>query len=164
MDHARTFPAAANASAGPPYPGWSAQPKPGWSAQPKPGWSAQPKPGWSAQVYPGWSAPPPAPETRQDNALLTVGIALWSLTYLSLGLLACFWGIALIFWAAAGGPVGSYVLHALGAVLGAAALLAGLAFAPGIRRLSAAARLALLGALACPVPVALAAWTWSLLG
>lgn len=35
-----------------------------------------------------------------------------------------------------------------------------LAFAPGIRRLSAASRLLLVGALACPLPTGLAIRTW----
>ncbi|WP_327353689.1 hypothetical protein [Streptomyces sp. NBC_01304] len=118
--------------------------------------TAPPFPGWGA----GWQAPRPA-AGRREGALLGVGIALWGVTYVSLGLLTCAWGVVLIFWAAAGEPVGPYVLHTVGAALGAAVLLAALAFAPGIRKLSAAARLALLGALACPGPLVLALWTWS---
>ncbi|MDX3533684.1 hypothetical protein PV721_04750 [Streptomyces sp. MB09-01] len=98
------------------------------------------------------------PEERPVVAVLAA--LLWTVTSLSLAWLAGLFALAVVWGAAAGAPVGGLVLRVALITVGAAAALTALAFAPGIRRLAVAGRLLLLGALACPVPTALAVRSW----
>ncbi|GHI07059.1 hypothetical protein AQI88_21675 [Streptomyces cellostaticus] len=113
---------------------------------------------------------PPQPAPRQSRGEVTVGllaVLLWTLTLASLGWLTFLFGMVALWgladgmsWAEIRGSLLPYVLT----VVGAAAVLVALAFAPGIRRLKPLTRLLLLGLLACPVPTGFALWTWVRLG
>ncbi|MFK8909719.1 hypothetical protein [Streptomyces sp. YS-3] len=96
---------------------------------------------------------PPRPRPRPGQAVVIgLAAAVWGMTLASLALLTLVVGMAALWGAADGAPVRDFVLTYFGTVLGAAAALGALAFAPGVRRLAPASRLLLLGALACPVP------------
>lgn len=63
-------------------------------------------------------------------------------------------------WGAAeGADAGAFVLQYVAIVIGAAAALTALVFAPGIRCLSWARRLLLPGVVACPVATGFAFWS-----
>ncbi|MFD9521203.1 hypothetical protein [Streptomyces sp. NPDC059979] len=111
-----------------------------------------------AALYGPWQ--PTRPVAKERPVVTVLAALLWTATFLSLAWLASLFGIAVVWMAAAGGPVGGLVLRVALVVVGAAAGLTALAFAPGVRRLAPASRLLLLGALACPVPTALAIWSW----
>ncbi|MCX4539337.1 hypothetical protein [Streptomyces sp. NBC_01565] len=111
-----------------------------------------------ATLYGPWRPTPPSPKDRPVVAVLA-GL-LWAATVMSLVWLGGLFSIALVWGAAAGAPAVGLLVRVALIALGAAALLTALAFAPGIRRMSAASRMLLLGALACPAPTALAIWTW----
>ncbi|MER7109249.1 hypothetical protein [Streptomyces sp. NPDC000229] len=99
-----------------------------------------------------------APAPRGKTPYVVLAAVLWAVTALSLGLLGVM-ALILSVWAASVGvsPV-SYLLLAALVVVAAGGVLALLYQAPGMRRLSRSARMALLGALAFPVPSALALW------
>ncbi|PIM66587.1 hypothetical protein CTU88_42135 [Streptomyces sp. JV178] len=69
-------------------------------------------------------------------------------------------GMAALWGAAARAPMGGFLLDCLLGVAGAAAVLGVVAFAPGVRRMEVPHRMPLLGVIACPVPAALAVWSW----
>ncbi|AKN72470.1 hypothetical protein QR97_24280 [Streptomyces sp. PBH53] len=106
----------------------------------------------------------PAPRQRRGGTAVTfLAAALWLLTLASAGWLTFLVGMAAL-WGLADGmswtEVSDVVLPYALTVLGYAAALTALAFAPGIRRLTPPARLLLTGALACPLPACLALLTW----
>ncbi|MFF4434986.1 hypothetical protein ACFYZ4_38225 [Streptomyces sp. NPDC001513] len=107
-----------------------------------------------AALYGPWQPTRPAPKERPAVAVLAA--LLWTVTALSFVWLASLFSIALVWGAAAGQPVGGLLLRFLLVPAGAGAVLAALAFAPGIRRMAVSSRLLLLGALACPAPTTLA--------
>ncbi|OAR26645.1 hypothetical protein A8W25_31605 [Streptomyces sp. ERV7] len=105
---------------------------------------------------------PPRRRPHRGQAVVTVLAGmLWAVTFASLALLTFVVGMAALWGAADGTPVGDLVLTFFGIIIGAAAVLAALAFAPGVRRLAPASRLLLLGALACPVPTVYAIMVWA---
>ncbi|MFJ6758223.1 MULTISPECIES: hypothetical protein [unclassified Streptomyces] len=109
-------------------------------------------------LYGPWQPARPVPKERPGVAVLAA--LLWTVTLLSVAWLASLFTIVIVWSAASGAPVGGLVLRVALIPVGAAAALTALAFAPGIRRLAVSSRLLLLGALACPVPTALAIWSW----
>jgi hypothetical protein len=94
------------------------------------------------------------------NLVAALTTLVWAVTFASLAWLTCLVGMAAVWGAAAGIPVGDVLLRVALIVTGAAGALTALAFAPGIRQWSAASRLLLVGALACPPLTGLAIWTW----
>ncbi|ANP55591.1 hypothetical protein J2Z21_006440 [Streptomyces griseochromogenes] len=110
----------------------------------------------------------PAPRnSRGETAVGLLAAVLWLLTLASLGWLTFLVGMVTLWGLADGmswGEARSLVLpYALTVVGGAAALLA-VAFAPRVRRLAPLTRLLLTGALAFPAPTGLALWTWFQVG
>ncbi|MEU1402148.1 hypothetical protein ABZ471_07230 [Streptomyces sp. NPDC005728] len=110
----------------------------------------------------------PAPRnSRGETVLGLLAAVFWILTLASLGWLTFLVGMTAL-WGLADGmswaQVRDLVLPYALTVVGAAAVLTALAFAPGIRRLHPLARLLLTGALACPVPTGLAVWAWVQVG
>ncbi|MFH0521434.1 hypothetical protein ACHBTE_30165 [Streptomyces sp. M41] len=102
--------------------------------------------------------------SRGETAVAVAAGGLWALTLVSLGFLTLLVSIVAVWAAAAGEPVGGFLWPFCLTVAGAAAALTALAFAPGVRRLAPAARMLLLGALACPVPTCFALVTWARIG
>lgn len=101
---------------------------------------------------------------RAETAITVAAGGLWALTLGSLAWLTFLVGIGAVWAAAAGEPVGDFLWPFVLTVAGAAVALTALAFVPGIRRLTPAARLLLLGALAFPVPTGFAILTWIRVG
>ncbi|MET9964601.1 hypothetical protein ABZZ80_01390 [Streptomyces sp. NPDC006356] len=101
---------------------------------------------------------------RAETVVAVAAGALWALTLGSLAWLTILVGIVALWATAAGEPVGEFLWPFVLTVAGAAVALIALAFAPGIRRLTPATRLLLLGALACPVPTVFAIQTWMRVG
>ncbi|MGW1894414.1 hypothetical protein ACWCP6_29860 [Streptomyces sp. NPDC002004] len=111
-----------------------------------------------ATLYGPWR---PGQQPRPGrSAVAVLAGALWSLILLSLGWLTFLVGMTALWGAADGASVGGFLLTFVLSVAGAFAVLTALAFAPGVRRLTWASRLLLLGVLAFPVPVGLAVWAW----
>lgn len=102
--------------------------------------------------------------SRGDTVVAVAAGGLWALTLGSLAWLTLLVGVVAVWAAAAGEPVGDFLWPFFLTVAGAAVALSALAFVPGIRRLTSAIRLLLLGALACPVPTGLAILTWTRIG
>ncbi|OKK06083.1 hypothetical protein AMK26_08355 [Streptomyces sp. CB03234] len=92
--------------------------------------------------------------------MAVLAAVLWAVTLASLAWLTCLVAMAAVWGAAAGAPMGGFLLRCALIVAGAAAAVIALACAPGIRRTAPSTRLLLTGALACPAPTALAIWTW----
>ncbi|MFJ9868378.1 hypothetical protein [Streptomyces sp. NPDC101165] len=121
-----------------------------------------------ANLYgPAQPAPPAPRQRRGETAVGLLAVLLWILTLASVGWLTFLVGMVALWsladgasWAQTRAIALPYVLT----VVGAAAALFALAFAPGVRRLAPLTRLLLLGALAFPVPTALALWTWGRVG
>ncbi len=111
-----------------------------------------------ARLYGPCTLPRPRPGHPVTLALAAVT---WGLTAVSVAWLLLLFGIAAVWGMAAGQEVGGLVATVLLSLAGGGAVLAGLAFAPGVRRLDLAPRLLLLGVLAFPVPTALAAMSWA---
>jgi hypothetical protein len=111
-----------------------------------------------ATLYGPWQ-PTPAPHRTRTGPAVLAGVV-WAVTLLSLSWLASLVGITAVWGLAAGVPVGDFLLRCVLIVVGAAAALTALAFAPGIRRLTMDIRLLITGVLACPVPTVLAIITW----
>ena len=101
---------------------------------------------------------------RAETVTTAAAGMLWALTLGSLAWLTFLVGIVALWAAAAGEPVGDFLWPYALTAGGAAAALTGLAFAPGIRRLTPATRLLVLGALAFPVPTGFAITTWIRVG
>ena len=114
-------------------------------------------PGTYARLY---GPPQPAPRRKQTGITALAAAALWTVTAASLAWLTFLVAMAALWGAADGMAVGGFIQQYMLTVGGATALLTALAFAPGIRRLSWAGRLALTGALACPLTSTLAIWSW----
>ncbi|MEV7616741.1 hypothetical protein [Streptomyces sp. NPDC089799] len=109
--------------------------------------------------YAPWQ-PAARPARRERPAVAVLASLLWLTTFAALTWLAVLLGIVAVWGAAAGTPLLDFLLTPALILLGSAAALTALAFAPGIRRLAVSTRMLLLGALACPAPTALAIWTW----
>ncbi|WP_415952039.1 hypothetical protein [Streptomyces sp. KLOTTS4A1] len=102
----------------------------------------------------------PAPRPRTRNALVLLpAAAAWGLAGASAAWLLIHFGMAALWGLAAGADTGGLVAQVLLSFLGGAVVLGGIAFAPGVRRLSVETRLLLTGVVAFPVPTALAAMT-----
>ncbi|MFI5689658.1 hypothetical protein [Streptomyces sp. NPDC051636] len=69
-------------------------------------------------------------------------------------------GMVALWGAAEGAAVGGLLAEYAAGLASGAALLAALAFAPGVRRMTPTGRRLLLTVLACPVPLVLAVVTW----
>ncbi|MFB8395054.1 hypothetical protein [Streptomyces yangpuensis] len=106
---------------------------------------------------------PARPVRRERPAVVVLAALLWVVTALSVSLVGGLACIALLWTAAAGEPVAGLVLPVLLIPAGAAGITV-LARAPRVRDLAASTRMLLLGAVACPVPTALAVWFWTLSG
>ncbi|MFJ1564410.1 hypothetical protein ACIOG8_09350 [Streptomyces erythrochromogenes] len=118
-------------------------------------------PSTHAALYGPWQ--PAKPVRKERPAVVVLAGLLWAVTALSVswvGGLAC---IALLWTAAAGDAPGGLFLLLLLIPAGAGALTA-LARTSRLRAMDAATRMLLLGAVACPVPTALAVWLWFLAG
>lgn len=102
--------------------------------------------------------------SRAETVVTVAAGGLWALTLGSLAWLTFLMSIWAVWAAAAGEPVGDFLRPFVLTIAGAAVALIALAFAPGIRRLSPAVRLLLLGALAFPVPTGFAILTWVRVG
>jgi hypothetical protein len=109
-----------------------------------------------ATLYSPWK---PAPPPRRTGVRLLAGV-LWGITMMSMAWLTCLVGMAALWGAAAGAPMGGFLLDCLLGVASAAAVLGAVAFAPGVRRMEVPYRMLVLGMIACPVPAVLAVWTW----
>ncbi|MEW2585656.1 hypothetical protein [Streptomyces virginiae] len=118
-------------------------------------------PSTRAALYGPWQ--PSAPVRRDRPVVVVLAALLWALTALSVSLVGGLACIALLWTTAAGDPMGGLVPLLLLIPAGAAALTA-LARASRVRRMAASTRMLLLGALACPVPTALAVWLWVVAG
>ena len=114
-----------------------------------------------------YGPPQPTPRSRGEVTVGVLAALLWTLTLASLGWLTFLFGMVAL-WSLADGMSWAEVRDSLLpyalTVVGAAAFLAALAFAPGIRRLNPLTRLLLTGTLACPVPTGFAVWTGSQVG
>ncbi len=114
-----------------------------------------------AALYGPWQ--PAKPVRKERPAVVVLAGLLWAVTVLSVscvGGLAC---IALLWTAAAGDAAGGMLLLLLLMPAGAAGITA-LARTSRLREMAASTRMLLLGAVACPVPTALALWLWFLAG
>ncbi|MEV3991947.1 hypothetical protein AB0J57_23830 [Streptomyces sp. NPDC049837] len=107
------------------------------------------------------TTPAPAPAPRGKTLYVVLAAVLWAVTVLSLSSLAVLVMILSVWAASVGESPVPFLLRAALALVVAGGALAAVYFAPGMRRLSRSARLALLGALACPVPVTAAVWAWA---
>ncbi|MER7884729.1 hypothetical protein ABTY35_18120 [Streptomyces fimicarius] len=100
-------------------------------------------------------APPP-----RHLGVVLLSAALWLLTSLSLSWLCFMVGMTALWSAAAGVPVGGFLLCCSAVLCGGAGVFVAVCRAPAVRRMSGEGRSLLLGALACPVPLVLAAVAW----
>ncbi|KJY23387.1 MULTISPECIES: hypothetical protein [Streptomyces] len=114
-------------------------------------------PSTHAALYGPWQ--PSAPVRRDRPLVVVLAGLLWALTALSVSLVGGLACIVLLWTAAAGQPLGGLIPLLLLIPAGAAALTA-LARTSRVREMAASSRMLLLGALACPVPTALAVWLW----
>lgn len=102
---------------------------------------------------------PSTPAQIHRYAFTTVAAVLWTITGVSLGLIAVL-ALLLAIWAASTGAIAwlASLLGLAAVIVALAALLLHAAYeAPGFRRLSPPVRLTLLGTLAAPAPAWLAA-------
>ncbi|MFF3864111.1 hypothetical protein [Streptomyces sp. NPDC002209] len=90
-----------------------------------------------------------------NRALVVAAAVLWAVTGSAVGLILFVVAALSLLGAATGGDMTELMLWPVCIVGGAGTVLTLLYFAPGIRRLSREARFTLLGALACPAPLAL---------
>ncbi|MFE1898018.1 hypothetical protein [Streptomyces yangpuensis] len=118
-------------------------------------------PSTHAALYGPWR--PARPARRERPVVVVLAALLWAVTALSVSLIGGLACIALLWTAAAGEPAAGAVVPLLLIPAGAAGITA-LARAPRVRDLTASTRMLLLGAVACPVPTALAVWFWTLTG
>ncbi|MFE2323136.1 hypothetical protein ACFXD5_04250 [Streptomyces sp. NPDC059385] len=111
----------------------------------------------NSAAYAALYAPAPVAVPAPTNRALVVAAALlWGITCSALSLIAFFVLMIAVWSASSGADVTALLLWPAVVLAGAGGLLTLLYFAPGVRRLSREARLTLLGALACPAPIALA--------
>ncbi|GGS21134.1 hypothetical protein [Streptomyces nojiriensis] len=99
----------------------------------------------------------PARPVPPNKTLVVAAVLLWALTAMSLVVIGFFVLMIGVWGMASGEDMTHPLLQVAGTVAGAAVVGALLYFAPGVRRLSREARFTLLGALACPAPLLLAA-------
>ncbi len=112
-----------------------------------------------ATLYGPWQ---PTPQPRPARPVVAaLAAVVWVVTLASLGWLTFFVGMVAVWGSAAGVPVGGFLSRYALTVIGAAAALTALTFAPGVRRLAVETRLLIAGSLACPAPTALAIWLWT---
>ncbi|MFE2329274.1 hypothetical protein ACFXD5_36140 [Streptomyces sp. NPDC059385] len=90
-----------------------------------------------------------------NRALVVAAAVLWAVTGSAVGFILLVVAALSLLGAATGGDMAELMLWPVCIVGGAGAVFTLLYFAPGIRRLSREARFTLLGALACPAPLAL---------
>ncbi|MFD9412986.1 hypothetical protein ACFWBN_39120 [Streptomyces sp. NPDC059989] len=90
-----------------------------------------------------------------NRALVVAAAVLWAVAGSTVGLILFVVAALILFGAATGGDMTELVLWPVCIVGGAGMVFTLLYFAPGVRRLSREARFTLLGALACPAPLAL---------
>ncbi|MCT6779044.1 hypothetical protein LXH09_20630 [Streptomyces sp. CS7] len=107
---------------------------------------------YDALYRPARIAPPP----RRPGVVLLSAV-LWLLTSLSVSWLCFLVGMTALWSAASGEPVGGFLLCCSAVLCGGAGMFVAVCRAPAVRRMSGDARSLLLGALACPVPLVLAA-------
>lgn len=112
-----------------------------------------------ATLYGPWR-PKPSPRPGRTVVGVLAG-ALWCVTLLSCAVLA-FDGAIAALWGTS--TAGDLLLRYALITVGTVAVLAALAFAPGVRRLPTEGRLLLMGAVAFPVPAFLAIGVLSQLG
>ncbi|MFJ7775280.1 hypothetical protein [Streptomyces yangpuensis] len=118
-------------------------------------------PSTHAALYGPWR--PARPARRERPVVVVLAALLWAVTALSVSLIGGLACIGLLWTAAAGEPAAGAVVPLLLIPAGAAGITA-LARAPRVRDLVPSTRMLLLGAVACPVPTALAVWLWTLTG
>lgn len=113
--------------------------------------------------YPASSTYSPAPAPAPVNKLLVAtALLLWGITGTALAVIAFFVLMVGVWSAASGSDVTGLLLWPVVVVAGAGGVLTLIYFAPGVRRLSREARFTLLGALACPAPIALALYAMTI--
>ncbi|MFE5722046.1 hypothetical protein [Streptomyces erythrochromogenes] len=118
-------------------------------------------PSTHAALYGPWQ--PARPPRRERPVVVVLAALLWVVTALSVSLIGGLACIALLWTAAAGEPAAGAVVPLLLIPAGAGALTA-LARTSRLRTMAASTRMLVLGAVACPVPTALAVWFWALTG
>ncbi|WP_079134084.1 hypothetical protein [Streptomyces sp. EN23] len=101
-----------------------------------------------------------APPPRRPGVVLLSAV-LWLLTSLSVSWLCALVGIAALWGAASGEPVGGFLLCCFAVLCGGAGVIVAVCRAPAVRRMSGDVRSLLLGALACPAPLVLAVAVFS---
>lgn len=111
-----------------------------------------------ATLYGPWQ-PKPVSYRGQPIVAVLAGV-LWAVTLVALSWLAFLLSLTTVWGMAAGLPVGGLLLRYVLIVAGSAAALTALAFAPGVRRLTAELRLLLTAVLAFPAPTVLAIGAW----
>lgn len=104
-----------------------------------------------------------APSPRHPGVVLLSAV-LWLLTSLSVSWLCFLVGMTALWGAASGEPVGGFLLCCAAVLCGGAGVFVAVCRAPAVRRMSGDVRSLLLGALACPVPLVLAAAAWFSVG
>ncbi|MEV0091993.1 hypothetical protein [Streptomyces sp. NPDC050738] len=98
---------------------------------------------------------PPQPPRSGRTALTVLAAVLWMMTMTAVAWFALVVALNLLTASETGDPAGAMALQFVTIVVGGAAVLLAVAFAPGVRRLSPEARLVLLGCLAWSVPAVL---------
>ncbi|NEB42027.1 hypothetical protein [Streptomyces sp. SID14515] len=114
---------------------------------------------YDALYRPTRIAPPP----RRPGVVLLSAV-LWLLTSISASWLCFLIGMTALWSAAAGAPVGGFLLCCAAVLCAGAGMLVAVCRAPAVRRMSGDGRSLLLGALACPVPLVLAVTAWFSVG
>ncbi|MGW8485846.1 hypothetical protein [Streptomyces sp. NPDC055886] len=104
-----------------------------------------------------------APAPRRPGVVFLSAV-LWLLTSLSVSWLCTLVGIAALWGAAAGEPVGGLLLGCSVVLCGGVGVFVAVCRTPAVRRMSGDVRSLLLGALACPVPLVLATAAWFSVG
>ncbi|MEV5582496.1 hypothetical protein AB0L39_28535 [Streptomyces parvus] len=104
-----------------------------------------------------------APPHRRPG-VMGLSAVLWLLTSLSVSWLCSLAGMAALWGAAAGEPVGGFLLCCFAVLVVGGGMFVAVCRVPAVRRMSGDARSLLLGALACPVPLVLATATWFSVG
>ncbi|MFF9979629.1 hypothetical protein [Streptomyces erythrochromogenes] len=118
-------------------------------------------PSTHAALYGPWQ--PAQPPRRERPVVVVLAALLWVVTALSVSLIGGLACIALLWTAAAGETAAGAIVPLLLIPAGAGALIA-LARTSRLRAMAASTRMLVLGAVACPVPAALALWLWTLTG
>ncbi|MFI6941685.1 hypothetical protein ACIBI4_20620 [Streptomyces sp. NPDC050418] len=103
----------------------------------------------------------PRPSYRGNPGLILLGAVFWAASLLPVACAVVLLGLAMVWGAAAGEPVGDLLMTLAGVGAVWAAVLAAVAFAPGIRGLPASGRFAVVGAVNCLVTAGMAVWAAS---